>query len=112
MASENISYFDMLGGFIGLFAIILSIFLGIKIILKYRNNPKIEFITIGCVFIFITSGWWGASLSFLLYFFFYIEISDSLYLILSYFLIPISLLFWIYTFSHLVYTDIKWRIVG
>ncbi|MFX1393406.1 MAG: hypothetical protein ACFFAH_07515 [Promethearchaeota archaeon] len=112
MGIEGLTQFELLHGFLGLISIGVSIIIGLKISSKYFKNKQIELLTVGLMMIFVTSGWWGATISFLLYVLFNMEISDKLYIFFSYGLIPISFMFWIYSFSHLVYPISKWKIVS
>ena len=61
--------------------------------------------------IFITSGWWGSTSAFILYVFFDTELSDFHYLFLSYVLLPLPNLLWIYSFAQIFYQRSKWKLV-
>lgn len=108
----NLESLTIIEGILGIISISISIFLGIKMISKYFVFKKIEFITMGLTMIFVSNGWWGSALAFVLYALFNFEISDTLYIFISYGLSPIAFMFWTYTFCHLVYRKLKWQIVG
>ena len=56
---------DILNGLFGLLFVIISVILGLIIAFKYFKNNDKNFILIGFTWVFITSGWYGTSLSFL-----------------------------------------------
>jgi hypothetical protein len=111
MGIEDLSELEIIQGILGLISLGITIFIGLKIISKFNIYKRIEFITVGLLMIFITSGWWGSALTFIVYVVLDSEISDSLYIFLSYGLLPLSILFWLYSFSHLTYPNSKWKIV-
>ncbi|MFX1338108.1 MAG: hypothetical protein ACFFDK_05835 [Promethearchaeota archaeon] len=112
MAIEDLSQFELFQGILDLISLGITIFVGLKIISKYTNFKRIEFITVGLMMIFISSPWWGCNISFILILFFNTEISDSLYIFISFGLIPLSVLFWLYSFCHLTYPKSKWKIIS
>ncbi|MFX1394497.1 MAG: hypothetical protein ACFFAH_13105 [Promethearchaeota archaeon] len=112
MGIEGLTQLELIHGTLGLISLIVAVASGIKIASSYFKYKQIELLTVGLVLIFITSGWWGATTAFVLYLFFDIEISDFLYIFISYAFLSASLLFWLYSFCHLVYPNSKWIIVS
>ncbi|MHA1804022.1 MAG: hypothetical protein ACTSU4_05750 [Promethearchaeota archaeon] len=110
MGIESFTSFELFYGFIGLIPLTINFILGIRISLKYLTYRKEELITVGLMLVFITSPWWGSAFSFLAILLFNINLSDTSYIIISYGLIPIASLFWIYSFVLLVCPHLKWKI--
>ena len=82
-----------------------------KIIFNYFSTQKqIEYLTFGTAWIFLSSGWWGGTLSIWLFIVFNAELSPFLFLFIGNFFIPIALLLWIYSFSHILFPDSKVKI--
>lgn len=112
MGLEGLTELQIFQGFIGLVSLIITFIIALKIISKYFTYKQIELLTIGLMMIFISSAWWGSNIAFVLYVFFNIEISDVLYIFISFGFIWISLLLWMYSFAHLVYPQSKRKIVS
>jgi hypothetical protein len=110
MAFSDLTQFEIIQGFAGLISLSIMIFIGFIIVSKYFKYKKIEFMTVGLMMVFITSGWWGSTLNFLFYAFFNFEMGDQLYIFISYGIVSLASIFWIYSFSHIVYPDSKWKI--
>ncbi|MFX1338109.1 MAG: hypothetical protein ACFFDK_05840 [Promethearchaeota archaeon] len=111
MGIEDLSDLEIIEGILGLISLGITIFIGLKIISKFSIHKRIEFITVGLLMIFISSAWWGCILAFIVYIVLNSDIPDSLYIFLSYGLLPISVLLWLYSFGHLTYPNSKWKIV-
>ncbi|MFX1453125.1 MAG: hypothetical protein ACFFCM_19985, partial [Promethearchaeota archaeon] len=101
MGIEELSELDILHGCFSTLLVVVSLIVGLRLLLKYFNNRRKEYITIGFSWMFIASPWFGNSISFLLY----ISINTRLelvpYLFLENFFIPIALVCWIYSFCKL-----------
>ncbi|MHA1196178.1 MAG: hypothetical protein ACTSRH_07980 [Promethearchaeota archaeon] len=87
--------------------IIIVFAIGFRILFKYFKYKKIEFITIGLTWIFLSSAWWWGVLNFLEILIFNIRASSFLYLILANFFVPWALLSWIYSLTCLIYQNKK-----
>jgi len=112
MGLEGLTQFEIIQGFVGIINIAITIFVGLKILSKYFTHKKVELFTVGLMMIFVTSAWWGATSAFLLYVLFDYEISDVAYIFISYGLVIITSIFWLYSFGYLVYPKSKWKIAG
>ncbi len=86
---------DILNGILGLFVVIVSLILGLIVLSKYFKNRNKNFILLGINLIFIASGWYGTSTSFVVAL---INNSDGLalemILLLNFIPLPIGLLCW------------------
>lgn len=112
MGFEGLTQFEIIQGFVGIINITITIIVGLKILSKYFTHKKVELFTVGLMMIFVTSAWWGATSAFLLYVLFDYEISDVAYIFISYGLVTITSIFWLYSFGYLVYPKSKWKITG
>ncbi len=110
MVIESLTSVELVQGFIEITQLTLNFVLGIRIIMKYINIKRFELITIGGMTIFLTSAWWGSGLSFLSILFFDVPLSENIYIIISYGLIPVASLLWMYSFGLLVYPHYRWKI--
>ena len=105
MGFEQLSEIDRINGIFTLIFIGMSIFLGIRILLKYNSLKRKELITIGLAWIFLTSAWWGGSTSFLSVIFTGERLDAFTFLLLSNVFIPIALICWIYSLTHIFYPE-------
>ena len=112
MGLEGLTQFEIIQGFAGLISLAISIFVGLKIISKYFTYKRVELLTVGLMMVFITSAWWGASLAFIMYFVFNSELSDVSYIFISYGLVSLASIFWIFSFGYLVYPKLKWKLLS
>jgi len=112
MGLEGLTQFEIIQGFVGIINLTITTIVGLKILSKYFTHKKVELFTVGLMMIFVTSAWWGATSAFLLYVLFDYEISDVAYIFISYGLVTITSIFWLYSFGYLVYPKSKWKIVG
>ncbi len=110
MGIESFTSFELFQGFIGITQLTLNFILGLRIVSKYYTFKRIELITIGFMLVFLTSPWWGSGLSFLSLLFFNVNLSDTAYIVISYGLIPITSLLWMYSFGLLVYPHARRKI--
>ena len=112
MGLEGLTQLEMLQGFLGILSLSISLFVALKIISKYFANRRTEFFTVGLMMIFVTSGWWGSSIAFIMYVVFNSEISDVSYIFISYAFVSLSSIFWLYSFGYLVYPKSKWKFLS
>ncbi|MBD3214209.1 MAG: hypothetical protein GF311_16485 [Candidatus Lokiarchaeota archaeon] len=68
------------------------------------------YITVGLTLIFLSSPWWGRSLSFFSILLFGYAFDPPLYLFLMNFFVAFIIVCWIYSFSDLIYPDSKNKI--
>ncbi len=112
MGIEGLTELELIEGFLGTISLIITIFVGLRIVWKYFTFKRIEFITIGFTMVSLTSGWWGANFSFWAYLIFDIVLPDVIYFFLSQGFTPLAIILWVYSFCHLVYPKSKWKIVS
>lgn len=110
MGIEDLTEFEIVSGFLGLIAFAISLTVGIIITAKYFQSKRHELLTVGMMMLFVSSGWWAALASFVLFILFDFYFPTTLYLGLSYGLTPVSHLLWIYAFGYLVYPKSKWKL--
>lgn len=107
MGIETLTPFELMQGVLTLSMIVVTIIIGLKILVRYFSTQQKIFITVGLSWIFLSSGWWGASLSFLSISIFNTELNDFWYIFLSNALIPIALMSWMYSFTTLISSSKK-----
>lgn len=112
MGFEDLTELEILQGSFALIFIIISLILGIRIAFKYFSLKRFELITVGLTWIFMSSSWWGASISFILFIFFGFGLNVFLYLFISNVFLPGALICWIYSFCHLAYPRLKKKMVS
>ncbi|MBD3339866.1 MAG: hypothetical protein GF353_12205 [Candidatus Lokiarchaeota archaeon] len=112
MTIQHLTNLEILYGLFSLLAVAVSLFIGLKILLRYFMVHRYVFVTVGLSWIFMFSGWWGSAFSFLFLLFSDYEFSTFQYLFIANIFIPIALLLWIYSFCHLVYPHLKKLMVG
>ncbi|MHA1803625.1 MAG: hypothetical protein ACTSU4_03700 [Promethearchaeota archaeon] len=110
MGVESFTSFELFQGGFGLAMLTVNFLLGIRIVSKYRTIKRKELITVGLMLIFLYSAWWGSAISFITILVFNVDVSDTFYIIISYGLIPIASLLWMYSFALLVYPHSKWKL--
>jgi hypothetical protein len=97
---------DILNGILGLLVVTISFILGLIVILKYFKNRNVNFILLGINLIFLASGWYGTSTSFIVAF---INNSDGLalelILLLNFIPLPIGLICWCSFYTNILMKD-------
>jgi hypothetical protein len=111
MGLENLTQLDILNGIFAIMFIIFSFIIGFKLIYKYFSHRRIEIITIGLTWIFLSSAWWGIGILFSFYVLFDYRIGTVFYLLIGNIFVPLAIMCWIYSFSNMVYPTIKKRII-
>ncbi|MFX1388444.1 MAG: hypothetical protein ACFE9Z_00095 [Promethearchaeota archaeon] len=91
----SLSNLDILNGILGLTVVIVSFILGLIVLLKYFKNKNKNFILLGINLIFLASGWYGTSTSFIVALINNSEgLSLELILLFNFIPLPIGLLCW------------------
>jgi len=128
MAFETVDY---LSGVFAWIMIIIYVYVGLRIIIKYFEVKQRVFLLVGITWIGLSEPWWGAAVSFL------IGLNDgvgllgtgsggvmygvlypgnpelwAIYFLLGNILIPITLNVWIFAFTDLLYKDKQKKICG
>ncbi|MFX1443159.1 MAG: hypothetical protein ACFFHV_07080 [Promethearchaeota archaeon] len=112
MGLEGLTQLEILQGIVGLISLGISFIVAFKIISKYFTYKRPELITVGLMMLFVTSGWWGSALAFIMFVVFNLELSDFFYIFISYGFVSLSSIFWLYSFAYLVYPKSKWKILS
>ena len=105
MKITELSQLELLQGSFTLIYVLISLIIGILFCGKYFSTKRIEHITLGFSWIFLSSAWWGTTMQFLSIVLFSKTISLFLWMFLANVGIPIAILFWIYSISHIMYKE-------
>ncbi|MHA1492136.1 MAG: hypothetical protein ACTSRI_21110 [Promethearchaeota archaeon] len=112
MGLEDLNEVDILNSALFLIFVAISLIIGIKILLKYFTYNRKVFITVGLTWIFLSSGWWGVSISFLGELFFNTRLAPFHTRVIGRIFLPFAIICWIYSFSVLVYPSLKTKIIS
>jgi hypothetical protein len=107
----DLTELQFLNGTLTLIFMVISLILGLKILFKYFTYHKEEFITVGLTWIFLSSAWWGTSLSFLFIILFEYAFDPLLYIYIGNVFIPLAVVCWAYSVSSMVYPYLKKKIL-
>ena len=88
----ELSLVEYLQGLFSLIFVLFSVFIGIKIILKYFVYKRREFLFIGIGWIGTASGWIPDAITFLMIIFFNTPLSEPVYLIIGFAFLPVFIL--------------------
>jgi len=106
----ELNLFDYIHGITTLTFVLLSIIIGVRLLTKYKSLKRKEIITVGFAWIFLSSAWWGSSFSFLSILIADYEFNRFLFFTLANIFIPLALISWIYSFSHILYPNLEKKI--
>lgn len=109
---EDLTQVELLYGSFSFIFVVISLIMGLKILIKYFEVKRVEFITIGLAWILMTSGWWRITINFPLVILFDTEVPHIIGIIIDSIFIPIAIICWIYSFCTLVYPNLKKRIMA
>ena len=112
MGIEDLTQVELLYGSFSFIFVVISLIMGLKILIKYFEVKRVEFITIGLAWILMTSGWWRITINFPLVILFDTEVPHIIGIIIDSIFIPIAIICWIYSFCTLVYPNLKKRIMA
>lgn len=112
MSLADLTELELVLGILGLINLTITLIVAFKIISKYIEFKKIEYLTIGLMMVFITSSWWASHISFLTFILFDFELPLVLHILISVCTLPLVNLFWIYSFCHLVYPKYKVKLLS
>jgi hypothetical protein len=99
---SELTELQILNGSMTLVFMILSLIIGFKILLRYYEIKQKEFITVGLSWIFLTSAWWGTSLSFLLILLFNYAFDPITYIYIGNAFVPALVILWPYSVCSLL----------
>ncbi len=104
---------DVLNGTFNLIVVTVSVVLGLIVIKKYFTNKNKNFIFSGLTMIFISTGWWGTSASFIVALLFNNEgLSLEMIMLLNFIPLPVGLYAWITFYTNLLAKDKKKLLFG
>jgi len=104
---EQFTELDIIRAVFSLAFVVISIFIGLKILLKYFSLRRTELITVGLTWIFLSSPWWPLPVTFILAFVFNSGLDPVIYRYLMSAFIPVALICWIYSINNIVYLGRK-----
>ena len=99
----DLSEIELFHGIFTLTFVAFSILLGFKILLKYFQIKDNSFIFVGLTWIFMSSGWWGSSFSFLSIILFNTPLTTFTYIIVANAFISIAIICWICFTSRMIF---------
>ncbi len=103
---------DYINGSSSLIFVVISIAIGVKIILKYREHKRKELLYVGLTWILLCEIWWASSISFLVAVFNNGEgLSESAYFLIGGLFVPVAALIWLKVFTDLIRKDIQKQIL-
>ncbi len=111
MGLEGLTDIEILHGTFSIIYTVISCFIGVKIGLKFVKFKQKELLSFGITWIVLGSSWWGSAFSFINYLIMDVAFNLFLLLFLSGVFFPLTVIFWIYTFSLLLYPENKNKIV-
>ena len=103
MPIENLTDLEIIEGIAVIIQVLVATLVGLKIASVYFKTKQITFMTIGLMMIFLNASWWASLFSFISFVLFHIEVSSFVYLFVTYGIVPVPLILWMYSFSTLVY---------
>jgi hypothetical protein len=97
---------DIVNGIFGLLFVVISIVLGLIIVSKYFRTKDKNFLLVGFTWIFLISGWYGTSASFLVALLTGGDgLSLEMILLLNFIPLPIALVLWSIAFTNFLYKE-------
>ena len=101
----QLSVLEILQGIFTLVFVIIGVYVGIRIALKYLKNKDWHYIFAGFTWIGMASAYFSASINFIMIILFNTYLSIELYLLISNTFLPIIILVWLIFFTDLFYKD-------
>lgn len=102
----KLSPLDIINGIFGLLFIVISIILGIIIVLKYFKIKDKNFLLVGFTWIFLISGWYGTTASFIVALLTGGDgLSLEMILLLNFVPLPIAVFLWSIAFTNFLYKE-------
>lgn len=103
---------DFINGLLSLIFVAISIFLGIKMILKYFKYKQKNLLYVGITWIIMCEPWWPHATSFLLAVFTGNGLDVRMFYFLAVTFVPIGLTAWLTAFTDFINTDKQKLILG
>lgn len=111
MGIEDFSYLDIIRALFALGFVIISLISGFKILGKYFKYKNRYFISVGLTWIFISTPWWPLPITLISVLFFNYALEPLLYLYIMTAFVPLALIFWIISFTNIIYPKYKKQII-
>ena len=99
-------------GFLSTVLVCVSVVIGVRITLKYRENKDKTFLFFGLTWIFLVEPWYPSMISFLMALVINSTLSLEIYLFLGLFFIPVGLFTGITAFSELLFKERQKQLQG
>ena len=112
MGIEDLTQLEILQSVFAIIFVSISLVLGFRILLKYFSLKNKELITIGLTWVFMSSAWWGPSISFILIVLFGFGLNQFIYLFIGTAFLPLTIICWVYSFCHMAYPHLKKKIMS
>ncbi len=111
MGIESLDQLEIVHGTFTLIFVIVSLIVGIRILIKYRISKKIEHITLGLAWIFLSSAWWGSSFSFFSILIINVPLNSFSFLFIGNVFIPIAIITWLYSITHIFKPELEKKVL-
>ena len=98
---------DMANGIVLTIFCVISIFVGIRIVSRYFVIKRREFLLVGITWLCITSPWWPATISFIMFLITGHILTPIIYFLIGNIFVPIGLICWIIAFTDLVVNSME-----
>ncbi len=111
MGIEEFTSLDIIRALFALIFVVISLISGLKILQKYFEHKNKSFISVGLTWIFISTPWWPLPITLITVLLFNYALEPLVYLYLMTAFIPLALIFWIISFTNLIYPTYKKQII-
>ena len=101
---------EILQGVLTLTFVLSFIIVGARILAKYKDSQKIEHISMGLAWIFLSSAWWGSTINFI-FALFGPGLHDTVFLFLSNAFVPIAIITWLFSIFHILHQEIEKKVM-
>ena len=105
-----LGFMDFYNGLTGTIFVVISIFVGVKLILKYFKHKNRALLFAGLTWLIICETYWPVAISFIMVVLIDKPLTDLQYFFIGAFLSPLGLLSWLVVFTDLLYKS-KQRII-
>jgi len=107
----DLSPIEILHGTFTLIFVLFSIFLGIRILLRYFQVKDTSFLLVGLTWIFMSSGWFGSGFSFLSILLFKNPLDTFTYFFIGNAFIPIAIVCWVWFTIPMIFPEKRKSII-
>lgn len=103
MSLLELTELEIINGISSTIIVAISMAVGLRLSYKFVKHKIKVLLTMGFAWILLFAHWWGNSLSFILYVLMGFELDLFIYITIEHIFMPLTLLFWFYSFSSLMY---------